>query len=129
MFVFAVCGVLGTIFFFIALPAVWFQGKGSVLYIVMLALGTFCLTVASLNWMFNDKCEDIEEWPEEEATFDTTIGPSMVLLFVSIFCAIIGMLVSSVHLMGPVQKRKAAQRLQDEQPRIQSHVVASTQQL
>jgi len=127
--VWLVCGVLGVIFYFVSLPAVWFQGKGSVLYVVMLALGTFCMTIASLNWLFNDKCEDIEEWPEEEATFDTTLGASMVLAFVSIFCAIIGMLVSSVHLMAPVQQRRAEQRLQDEQPRIQSTVVPSSQPL
>lgn len=52
----------------------------------------------------------------------------MVLAFVSIFCAIIGVLVSSIHLIAPVRNGKDSQEaqlaeLQKEQPRIQTHIV------
>jgi len=118
-----VCGIMAVICFLASLPAVWFRGKASILYVLCLAAGILLLSIGSFNWLFNDKCEDIEEWPEEEATFDTSLGPSMVLAFVSIFCAIIGVLVSSIHLIAPIKARRQQVELQRQQPRIQSHIV------
>ena len=81
------------------------------------------LAIGSLNWMFNDKCEDIESWPEEDMSFDTSLGVSLVLVFISVFCAIIAVLVSSIHLLSPVKQRRKEEQLQSQQPRIQSHIV------
>eukprot|EP00483_Globobulimina_turgida_P005863 UN05873 len=88
------------------------------MYPIILLVGILCQSIGSLNWMFNDKCEDIEKWPEEEASFDTTIGVSLILVFIAIFFAIIGILISSIHLMTPVRERKRPEAIQAPQPRI-----------
>eukprot|EP01083_Nonionella_stella_P205954 749525_1 len=110
-------GIIGILCWGISIPIVWFQGKSSIIYTITLSIGILCMSIASLNWMFNDKCEDIERWPEEEATFDTTLGVSLVLTFIAIFFAIIGVLISSIHLMTPVRRRRQEEAIQAQQPR------------
>ena len=90
---------------------------------MFLALSVLLLTIGSLNWMFNDKCEDIEEWKGEDASFNTTLGNSMFIMFAAIFCAILGLLISSLHLIAPAQKRRQQEAIQMQQPRVQTHVV------
>ena len=117
------CGILGIFFYGLSIPIVWYQGKGSIIYVLLLGIGMLCLAVGSLNWMFNDKCEDVENWPQEDMSFDTSLGVSLILVFISVFCAVIAVLVSSIHLLSPVQQRRKEEQQQSEQPRIQSHVV------
>ena len=117
------CGILGIFFFLLSIPIIWYQGKGSVLYVVLLGLGMLVLAIGSLNWMFNDKCEDVENWPQEDASFDTSLGASLILIFISIFCAIIGVLISSIHLLSPAKQRRKEEQQQAQQPRVQTHIV------
>ena len=106
-----------------SIAAVWFQGKGSIFYCALLLLSLIFLSVASFNWLFNDKCEDVEDWGSNEVIFDTKVGPSLILMFIAMFFAIIGVLLSSIHLINPIYDRRQQRIEQTNQPRIQSHSV------
>ena len=122
------CGIVGILLLASAIPVVWYRGKASVIYVIVLGLAVLILSIGTLNWMFNDNCEDIEQWENEDASLETGIGSSLIFMFVSIFFGIIGILISSIHLMSPAQRQLRQQRRQQNvemksQPRIQTHVV------
>eukprot|EP01084_Bolivina_argentea_P243962 408827_1 len=123
--VWLVMGIIGIIGFVAAIPVVWFQGKASKYYPICMAIGTLILSIGSFQWFFNDKCEDVEKWPQEDVTFKTSVGVSLILVWVSVFFGIIGILISSIHLMTPIRKRRQQRAEQAHQPRIQTHVVAN----
>ena len=108
-------------------------GKDSWPFFIMSIIGCGSFAIASMWWWLSDKCEDIEQYNNSDSQyvqeeFDTSIGPSLYLMWIALFFTIAGILISSLHICNRVQREYYPQRIRSQQqnvqqPRVQTHVV------
>eukprot|EP01083_Nonionella_stella_P228870 810758_1 len=103
-----------------------YGGKDSWIYTILLLVGTGCISIAAFWWWLNDRCEDVEQYNEIylEADFDTSPGPSLYLMWVSLFMCIGAVLITSLHMCNRIQREYYPQRNNaNVQSRVQTHIV------
>lgn len=79
-------------------------GKASIFYALLTFFGVVVQTVAVVMWLMNETCSDIEDLNEQSSddlsiNVDANAGVSLICIYVSIGCLMLGLLVSSVHLI------------------------------
>jgi len=98
--------IIGIILGFISIIAIkWgksyilFLNGVNMLYFILNILSLLSYSIASFNWLINERCHEIEDHATNDVVLDTKVGLSLAFMFVSSCFACLAVLLSSVNII------------------------------